>query len=105
MSHSLPLLIILLISLLPFFFFFFFFNDPATTEIYTLPLPDALPIFLLHRPQKDREPVVDDPPGDRLRHRQRGDDPPAVIDGARAEPDVRVISPRCGSPQIGRAHV
>src|SRR2546428_6662973 len=26
-------------------FFFFFFNDPATTEIYPLPLPDALPIF------------------------------------------------------------
>src|SRR5256885_5697281 len=26
------------------FFFFFFFNDPATTEIYTLPLHDALPI-------------------------------------------------------------
>src|SRR2546430_9124468 len=25
-------------------FFFFFFNDPATTEIYTLPLHDALPI-------------------------------------------------------------
>src|SRR2546426_7584427 len=23
---------------------FFFFNDPATTEIYTLPLHDALPI-------------------------------------------------------------
>src|SRR5258708_32574279 len=23
---------------------FFFFNDPATPEIYTLPLPDALPI-------------------------------------------------------------
>src|SRR6202521_6275535 len=23
---------------------FFFFNDPATTEIYTLSLPDALPI-------------------------------------------------------------
>src|SRR5260370_88274 len=23
----------------------FFFNDPATTEIYTLPLHDALPIF------------------------------------------------------------
>src|SRR5215510_15688865 len=28
-----------------FFFFFFFFNDPATTEIYTLSLHDALPIF------------------------------------------------------------
>src|SRR2546422_8700866 len=25
-------------------FFFFFFNDTATTEIYTLPLHDALPI-------------------------------------------------------------
>src|SRR5438309_10310872 len=27
------------------FSFFFFFNDPATTEIYTLSLHDALPIF------------------------------------------------------------
>src|SRR5688572_31084127 len=26
--------------------FFFFFNDPATTEIYTLSLHDALPIYL-----------------------------------------------------------
>src|SRR2546429_3762690 len=28
-----------------FFYFFFFFNDTATTEIYTLSLHDALPIF------------------------------------------------------------
>ena len=28
-----------------FYFFFFFFNDTATTEIYTLSLHDALPIF------------------------------------------------------------
>src|SRR5574342_1438641 len=28
-----------------FCFFFFFFNDTATTEIYTLSLHDALPIF------------------------------------------------------------
>src|SRR3712207_8759316 len=27
--------------------FFFFFNDTATTEIYTLSLHDALPIYLL----------------------------------------------------------
>src|SRR5256885_14834825 len=27
------------------FIFFFFFNDTATTEIYTLSLHDALPIF------------------------------------------------------------
>src|ERR1041385_9442987 len=32
------------------FFFFFFFNDTATTEIYTLSLHDALPIW--HRRQK-----------------------------------------------------
>src|SRR2546429_5261230 len=31
------------ISILP---FFFFFNDTATTEIYTLSLHDALPIFV-----------------------------------------------------------
>src|SRR3712207_7574062 len=29
-------------------FVFFFFNDTATTEIYTLSLHDALPIFALH---------------------------------------------------------
>src|SRR5436305_11876844 len=32
--------------LLTSFFFFFFFNDTATTEIYTLSLHDALPIFV-----------------------------------------------------------
>src|SRR2546427_8065037 len=31
---------------LPLFSFFFFFNDTATTEIYTLSLHDALPIWL-----------------------------------------------------------
>src|SRR2546422_4091467 len=29
----------------PSYFFFFFFNDTATTEIYTLSLHDALPIY------------------------------------------------------------
>src|SRR2546428_8659699 len=33
-------------SLWLFLFIFFFFNDTATTEIYTLSLHDALPIFL-----------------------------------------------------------
>src|SRR2546425_13054118 len=32
-------------ALILFFFFFFFFNDTATTEIYTLSLHDALPIY------------------------------------------------------------
>src|SRR5436190_7314251 len=31
--------------MLCFILFFFFFNDPATTEIYTLSLHDALPIL------------------------------------------------------------
>src|SRR5438094_5294606 len=31
------------------FFIFFFFNDTATTEIYTLSLHDALPIFFMVR--------------------------------------------------------
>src|SRR5947199_10861184 len=35
-------------SYLTFFFFFFFFNDTATTEIYTLSLHDALPIYEPH---------------------------------------------------------
>src|SRR5260221_5475560 len=30
----------------PLFLFFFFFNDTATTEIYTLSLHDALPIWV-----------------------------------------------------------
>src|SRR5690554_8013646 len=33
------------------FIIFFFFNDPATTEIYTLSLHDALPIYLFTRPE------------------------------------------------------
>src|SRR5437667_12394292 len=39
-DHS-PLLYTYIFS----FLFFFFFNDTATTEIYTLSLHDALPIF------------------------------------------------------------
>src|SRR5438552_14023486 len=37
---------VLFFSLCCYSFFFFFFNDPATTEIYTLSLHDALPILL-----------------------------------------------------------
>src|SRR3712207_8589005 len=35
--------------LLTILFFFFFFNDTATTEIYTLSLHDALPIYARRR--------------------------------------------------------
>src|SRR3712207_7132601 len=35
-------------------FFLFFFNDTATTEIYTLSLHDALPIWAPARPARSR---------------------------------------------------
>src|SRR5256885_2950412 len=42
------------------FFFFFFFNDTATTEIYTLSLHDALPIWpVVPRPDPGGEPGAD----------------------------------------------
>src|SRR3712207_6861537 len=36
--------------------YFFFFNDTATTEIYTLSLHDALPIFVSTHPRPPRGP-------------------------------------------------
>src|SRR5205809_5924244 len=33
-------------SICSYFFFFFFFNAPSTTQIYTLSLHDALPIYI-----------------------------------------------------------
>src|SRR5467141_668859 len=38
--------LVLVVFYFCFIFFFFFFNDTATTEIYTLSLHDALPIFI-----------------------------------------------------------
>src|SRR5688572_32329157 len=57
------------------FFCFFFFNDTATTEIYTLSLHDALPIFpepLDRRAHVDRavgvpDRVLEEVPEDDLR--------------------------------------
>src|SRR5215204_7765922 len=47
-----------------FFFFFFFFNDTATTEIYTLSLHDALPIYRPARrwPARTGSPSARRPP-------------------------------------------
>src|SRR5690348_18507948 len=52
LHRILPLLCTFSLSLylpLSFLFFFFFFNDTATTEIYTLSLHDALPIYACAR--------------------------------------------------------
>src|SRR5438876_8631384 len=63
---------------------FFFFNDTATTDIYTLSLHDALPIWVPavrpHRlgwaPRDERETHrgSDDPPGGRRSPETRGGD-------------------------------
>src|SRR5436190_7352001 len=44
-------------------FFFFFFNDPATTEIYTLSLHDALPISGLPLGSQTLPQVLESPAG------------------------------------------
>src|SRR3712207_7682170 len=41
----------------------FFFNDTATTEIYTLSLHDALPIWIFHVHRAPEDPVDDDHQG------------------------------------------
>src|SRR5438309_7338512 len=50
----------------------FFFNDPATTEIYTLSLHDALPIYLRARGRARRHRDVP------RRLRRSGDHPAAL---------------------------
>src|SRR2546428_12404830 len=58
---------------------FFFFNDTATTEIYTLSLHDALPIF---GPRRTRAgPCSNGPPSPRPL--------PAAADGSKAGPARR----------------
>src|SRR6266536_6643845 len=56
-----------------FFFFFFFFNDPATTEIYTLSLHDALPSLHLvpSHPESRLDPL---PPRAVLPHLRRANE-------------------------------
>src|SRR5438034_5599268 len=67
MSRVDPLIHIPLLYL----FFSLFFNDTASTEIYTLSLHDALPIYLDPGSRRDqRRPVHD--PGARSRRSLRG---------------------------------
>src|SRR5438270_7546917 len=65
-------------------FFYFFFSDTATTEIYTLSLHDALPIF--HAPADDLDLAL------RLRVVDR------VIEAASLDGIMQVASP------VGREH-
>src|SRR2546422_834673 len=58
---------------------FFFFNDTATTEIYTLSLHDALPIFLLARAARAADHVAHGGEAHDLAAR----DPPGLLDDPR----------------------
>src|SRR2546430_16902520 len=60
--------------------FFFFFNDTATTEIYTLSLPDALPIW----PEPARE-------GERVAYPDRLDEVQRLPHEAGLRRDARVV--------------
>src|SRR3990170_6771825 len=60
----------------------FFFNDTATTEIYTLSLHDALPIFLAVGPS-GRPPVLSVDPFNRGPRKVGGEDPTVVLPRAR----------------------
>src|SRR5205823_10408264 len=53
-------------------YLFFFFNTPATTEIYTLSLHDALPIYAERRSARDRR-SRGPPPHRRASRRTRRD--------------------------------
>src|SRR5438034_5704531 len=51
------------------FFVFFFLHDPPPTEIYTLSLHDALPIYQAERPARPHARAIIRPADDR--HEQR----------------------------------
>src|SRR3712207_9312045 len=53
-------------------FIFFFFNDTATTEIYTLSLHDALPIYVRHPRRASADRASAGSEGVRPRCRGRG---------------------------------
>src|SRR3712207_8416946 len=58
---------------------FFFFNDTATTEIYTLSLHDALPIFITTHPCRSLFPPTTMMPGCQARRtRRKGYSPDCV---------------------------
>src|SRR5256885_16711797 len=68
--------------------FFFFFNDTATTEIYTLSLHDALPIFGFHKQMDNRIKLLEEI----LSFRMQGvefDNGDMYVDGHKAASDVR----------------
>src|SRR3712207_8596196 len=76
----------------------FFFNDPATTEIYTLSLHDALPICRLRRPvhprrRRSRRRHSRNVSGERSQAGRRPDAPPSPF-AARSEEHTSELQSR-----------
>src|SRR3712207_8022040 len=82
--------------------YFLFFNDTATTEIYTLSLHDALPIWAGRPTPLEAETDAEwRPVGDRrARHRAPADDP----DGALALDDRQGVDPDRKSTRLNSSH-
>src|SRR3712207_7691858 len=81
----------------------FFFNDTATTEIYTLSLHDALPIYRLPRRLDHGRVVPGAPPGVVSVHALRG----ALRDPAQLRRDVlsrRWAAPDRKSTRLNSSH-
>src|SRR2546430_3284859 len=72
---------------------FFFFNDTATTEIYTLSLHDALPIWRRSKPLREHQRATPEHPA---RHRAH-----AVLP---AHYHPRALFPAAGLPSCHCAH-
>src|SRR2546425_13026381 len=91
----------------PFLLFFFFFNDTATTEIYTLSLHDALPIWNGAGPGKllpHAAHDVADRGGERYRHGDFGAPDELRVAGEKADANrARRVGRHSDPEEIGRA--
>src|SRR5258708_1972187 len=82
----------------------FFFNDTATTEIYTLPLHDALPISFHEKPPTLRQlAAVESAPAPTAAPRRGAAPVPAPTPNATGAAPRRGAA--VGAGEIGRAHV
>ena len=94
-----------------FSFLFFFFNDTATTEIYTLSLHDALPIYRLHKKMNaDLKALMKAkvlPINFTKGHFQQDPPPfaPYVFRDVATNPFVTQVTTAVLGEEIGRAHV
>src|SRR5258708_34800133 len=92
-------------------FTFFFLNDPATTEISPLPLPDALPFLRVGRGRAGDGPLVRrgaDERGDLCGHGLAEGDPGRCRVGPAADAERAPLAEDAldvGLGEIGRAHV